>query len=134
MSRQAAAARIRQKLAERVRVRAEQAERIAAQLHMNAPRGGTNLNMFGQPRSAPGEQPAVETGALLGRILNETVISGLRAQVTVNYKVLEYGYYVGARSRISDRAELTPSRMAPRPMGRMTVARLKAEDPARPPS
>lgn len=122
MSRNAAADRIRQKLAERVRVRAEQAERIAARLHMTAPRGGTNLNRYGQPRSAPGEQPAVETGALLGRILNETKVDGLRAQVTVNYAVLEYGYDANGR------------RLAPRPMGRMTVARLKAEDPARPPS
>lgn len=83
---------------------------------MTSPRGGTNLNRFGQPRSAPGEPPAVETGELLGRILNGTIISGMRAEVAVNYVVLEYGYDKNGR------------RLLPRPNGRMTIEQMRREE------
>lgn len=105
--------------------RAKQASAIAADEHQRAPRGGVNKNQYGQMRSAPGEPPAPETGRL-GHLLQAVrVDEGGRA--AVNYTVLEFGYSVGARSRISDKKNLAGSTLEPRPLGVITAARLKAE-------
>lgn len=124
MSVSTAAERIRAKLAKRVAARAEQGNLINTRLHMTSPRGGPSINYYRQQRSAPGEAPAVEFGVLLSQI-SEVKIEGLRASWVTNYAVLEFGYDVGARSRLSDSKTLGARRMAPRPMGRMTIEELK---------
>lgn len=90
----------------------DRARDIAVQLHREAPRGGSYLNRYGQARSAPGEQPAVEEGNLL-RILEmpPTPLPDGAYSVPVNYAPLEYG----------------TMHIAPRPMGRMTIALLEQE-------
>lgn len=112
MSVQDAAARIRAKLNGRVQDLTTRVRDETARLHLNAPRGGVNYNRHGQPRSAPGEQPAIEDGELLFRIM-QPERSDLRGEVVVNYVVLEYGYDKDGR------------RLEPRPMGRMILDRLK---------
>lgn len=121
--------RIRPKLGDRVEQRAFDGRDIAVELHETAPRGGESINAHGQPRSAPGEQPAIEHGDLREVMLNEFTFDErtLTASFPVNYIVLEYGYDVGARSRISDKATLSAGRLDPRPMGRMTSDKLKQE-------
>lgn len=114
-----AAARIRAKLQERVHERTLAVAESAAKLHINAPRGGVNLNMFGQFRSAPGEQPAIETGELLDRI-QSPVFGDMRGEAVVNYFHLEYGYD-GAFERGWNTYGY---RVEPRPMGRMVLAEL----------
>lgn len=96
--------------------RARQLSKIAADLHRDAPRGGHYLNMHGQPRSAPGEQPATETGELLEAIENGVTITHAEATVVVNNAALEFGGITGDGNLVR-----------PRPMGRMAVAKLKAE-------
>lgn len=113
MSRQAIEERIRAKLNARVQLRATDVSQSAASFHINAPRGGHNLNMFGQRRSAAGEQPAIETGQLLMRIQNPDR-GELWARVVVNYAKLEFGYD----------GEL--GRVEPRPQGRMVLAEILA--------
>lgn len=129
MSVESALRRARARLGSQVEARTFQARDIATQLHESAPRGGTNRNAYGQPRSAPGEQPAPEHGGLMDAILNETTIdaASLTGRTTVNYAVLEFGYEVGTRSRLADKQTLGMRRMEPRPMGRMTVDQLKQE-------
>lgn len=112
MSVQDAAARIRAKLDARVQDLTTKVRDETARLHLNAPRGGVNYNRHGQPRSAPGEQPAIEDGELLFRIM-QPERGDMRGEVVVNYVVLEYGYDKNGR------------RLAPRPMGRMILDRLK---------
>lgn len=98
----------REGLTGHVTERALEGQRFAVQRHDSAPRGGVNLNMFGDRRSAPGEQPAPETGQL-GRLLERPpVVRGANtkaptASITVNYAFLE-NYNAGAR-------------IAPRPIG-----------------
>lgn len=107
----AAAALMRQKLEQHVQGRADQLRDIAVELHATAPRGGSYLNRWGQNRSAPGEAPAPETGALLDRLeMPPSPIPG-GFEVPVNYGPLEFG----------------TARVRARPMGRMAVARLKQE-------
>ena len=94
-----------------VRDRAIQARDIAADLHENAPRGGTNLNMYGQPRSAGGEQPAVETGWLLNEIRSgPEQVDELTYDVIVNRAHLEHGTI----------------HIVQRPLGHMTITELEA--------
>lgn len=112
MSVQDAAARIRAKLDAHVQGLTTKVRDETARLHLNAPRGGVNFNMYGQPRSAPGEQPAIETGELLFRIM-QPERSDMRGEIVVNYADLEYGYVEDGR------------RVEPRPMGRMILDRLK---------
>lgn len=98
----------REGLTEHVTGLASEGQRFAVQRHDSAPRGGVNLNMFGDRRSAPGEQPAPETGNL-GRLLERPpVVQGantkhVSATIIVNYAALE-NYNAGAR-------------IAPRPIG-----------------
>ena len=113
MSVESALARIRGKLAARVEARARQGQRIAIDLHENAPRGGSNLNFFGQPRSAPGEPPAIEFGELISAISLELAVD--REAATASFVVNRVGLEWGNRN------------VAPRPMGRMTSALLKQE-------
>lgn len=92
-----------------VHARAVQGSEIAVQLHANAPRGGSNVNRYGQPRSAPSEAPAVEDGTLLAALQDppQPVQDGYA--ITVNRAQLEGGTrYV-----------------RPRPMGAMTIEQLK---------
>ena len=74
-----------------VRARANELSEIAKGLHKNAPRGGHNLNMFGERRSAPGEVPAMETGGMFAEIDQGVEIQPMQATVIVNRKVLEFG-------------------------------------------
>lgn len=109
--------RIRPKLGDRVEQRAFDGRDIAVELHETAPRGGESINAHGQPRSAPGEQPAIEHGDLREVLLNELTFDErtLTATFPVNYIVLEFGYDKNGR------------RLDPRPQGRMTADRLKQE-------
>ena len=102
---------IAQKTDQRVHARAVQGSEIAVQLHMNAPRGGSNVNRYGQPRSAAGEQPAVEDGALLAALQDPPQPIPGGYAFTVNRVQLE------SRTRY----------MAPRPLGAMTIAQLKRD-------
>lgn len=113
MSVEKALARIRSKLADRVQQRATRGRDIALDLHLNAPRGGTNLNVWGEPRSAPNEPPAIEYGDLYAAIQSGLEVDKARARATfvVNRVLLEYG----------------TRNMGPRPMGRMTSTYLKQE-------
>lgn len=99
----------REKARPHVKARAEQLSGIAKELHRNAPRSGTNLNRFGEPRSAPGEAPAMETGELFAKIDQGVTLDGTTAQVVVNYSVLEHGTV----------------RMKPRPLGRQASDELR---------
>lgn len=94
---------------QRVHARAVQGSEIAVQLHVNAPRGGSNVNRYGQPRSAPGEQPAVEDGQLLQALQDPPQPVDGGYAFTVN------------------RAQLEPGTryMASRPLGAMTIEQLK---------
>src|SRR5690625_5238572 len=106
-----ALALIKQRTDQRVHARAVQGSEIAVQLHMNAPRGGSNVNRYGQPRSAAGEQPAVEDGALLAALQDPPQPIPGGYAFTVNRVQLE------SRTRY----------MAPRPLGAMTIAQLKRD-------
>ena len=106
---------LRTKLRERTLFRAEQLQDIAAEQHANAPRGGKNLNRYGEPRSAPGEPPATETLELLSRIDDGLTETPEGFQVAVNYTVLEFGYSKNGRI------------LEPRPNGRLAIERLKRQ-------
>lgn len=109
--------RVRQKAGERVQAHAQELQDDVVELHATAPRGGENVNTFGQYRSALGEAPAVEFGDLLSA-LQEPVqynASTLTASTIVNYKILEYG------TRNTQSRQL----IAPRPMGRIALDNLK---------
>lgn len=103
--------RIRGKLADRVEQRAKQGQEIALQLHLDAPRGGENINYWGEPRSAPNEQPAIEFGDLYDTMSGSLEVDKeqLRASFVTNWVILEFGTI----------------HMGPRPMGRMTIADLR---------
>lgn len=85
--------------------------RIAVATHDNAPRAGRNLNRYGLRRSAPGDPPAEEEGTLLATLRGGVEADGPgRFVFLVNYSVLETG---------TDTIE-------PRPLGRITLGKLKA--------
>lgn len=113
MSIETALRRARARLEDQVERRAFQGRDIALELHETAPRGGTATNAYGQPRSAPGEPPAIEHGDLREAILNgyEFDQQALTARFVANTVHLEYG----------------TRHMAARPMGRLTKERLKQE-------
>lgn len=105
--------RLKKRQAERIRRRAREYQTIVKEEHRTAPRGGANLNMFGEPRSAPGEPPAMETGALFAQLDQGLTVdmNKREARVIANYKVLEDG----------------TRRMEPRPLGRVALAKLKSD-------
>lgn len=108
-----ALARIRGKLGDRVEERGMRGHDIAVELHETAPRGGVNLNAYGQHRSAPGEPPAIEHGDLREALLNGYSYDqqSLTARFVANTVYLEYGTV----------------HVEPRPMGRLTIEQLKQE-------
>lgn len=66
------------------------AQDFAVDIHMTAPRGGgATLNAFGQLRSSPGEQPAVEWGGLLDAMMVHPPVEGSR-EGTRRYQVVNY--------------------------------------------
>lgn len=99
-------------LSDHVIANAERGQRFAIRRHDSAPRGGQNLNMFGDPRSAPGEAPAPETGRL-GRALEmpprvqHRDTERVEVTITVNYAWLEY---YDAMARIAPRPIGVPMR------------------------
>ena len=98
----------RQKASPHVNDRAHQLSNIAKRLHRDSPRSGPNRNKYGELRSGPGEAPAMEDGVLYA-LIDQGVHEGFtRAEVIVNYGVLEDG-------------TLT---MAPRPLGRQAADEL----------
>lgn len=113
MSVEDAVARIRARVAQRVQSRLELVRDTATELHDNAPRGGSSINALGQPRSAPGEQPAIEFGDLRQALQTELQFdeSQLMGSTVVNWAKLEYG----------------EPPVLPRPMGRMTVDAVKQQ-------
>ena len=110
-----------------VKKRANELSDIAKNLHRSAPRGGKAKNKFGERRSAPGEPPAMETGGMFAEIDQGVEVNGKSATVIVNRKVLEHGYALGQRSRLSDRKTLAGGVLKPRPLGRKASAALKAK-------
>ena len=95
--------------------RAEELQEIAAEQHVNAPRGGKNLNRYGEPRSAPGEPPATETLELLSRIENGVTDTPDVTTVAVNYTKLEFGNVENGFV------------VLPRPNGRLAIEALKGQ-------
>lgn len=121
-------ARLKQERNDRTKRRARQYQALVKDDHRNAPRGGTALNMWGEHRSAPGEPPAMETGELFAKIDQGLErITNSEYRVTANYAVLEHGYNVGARTRISDRKGLAAGILAPRPLAQQAVAELRQQ-------
>lgn len=107
---------INRKIDQRAKQRAKLAQDIAKELHRNAPRTGVNINRFGEKRSSPGTAPALETGTLFAHIDQGLErIGQAHYRVPVNRESLEFG-------------ETLPNGAAvlPRPMGRLTLAELKA--------
>lgn len=104
--------RLQQRQAEHIRKRAREFADVVKAEHRNAPRGGENLNRFGEKRSAPGEPPAMETGGLFAEIDQgvDVDMAKREARVVANYAVLENG----------------TRRMEPRPLGRISLAKFKA--------
>lgn len=94
-----------------VRKRAREYAEVVKEEHRNAPRGGAGINMFGEPRSAPGEPPAMETGALFAQIDQglDVDMAKREARVIANYAVLENG----------------TRRMEPRPLARIALAKYR---------
>lgn len=103
-------ARIKALANERVEKRAREFRDTAKNIHRNAPRGGENLNRFGERRSAPGEPPAMETGRLFAVIDQGLTREGdAHYRVPANYKLLEFG----------------TRKVRPRPLGRLALAEFK---------
>lgn len=105
--------RHRVKRGQHIRKRAREYAEVVKTEHRNAPRGGRNLNMFGEPRSAPGEPPAMETGQLFAQI-DQGVDADVRkreAKVIANYRVLEDG----------------TRRMEPRPLSRIALVKYRGQ-------
>lgn len=101
----------RVKRGQHIRKRAREFGEVVKDEHRTAARGGAGINMFGEPRSAPGEPPAMETGSLFAQI-DQGVDADVRkreARVIANYKVLEDG----------------TRRMEPRPLGRIALAKYR---------
>ena len=96
-----------------VRKRAREYAEVVKEEHRTAPRGGAGINMFGEPRSAPGEPPAMETGALFAQIDQgvDVDMAKREARVVANYAVLENG----------------TRRMEPRPLARIALAKYRGQ-------
>lgn len=120
-------ARLRGERVARTKRRAKQLQAIAKEKHRNAARDGPGINMFGEHRSAPGGPPAMETGALFAIIDQGLEQDGKTFRVPVNYAPLEFGFAVGARSRIADRKGLHANAVEPRPLGQQSVAELQQQ-------
>ena len=96
----------------RVRQLCNQLADINKDTHRTAPRGGQNLNRFGERRSAPGSPAAMETGGLFA-LMDQGVeitsgLAGVWGRVFMNLSVLEFG------TRL----------MGPRPNGRISLERF----------
>lgn len=91
---------------------AERGREITTEKHRTAPRGGSYLNRYGQPRSAPGEPAAPEEGILLDLLQTPPAPAPSGGyEIISNYAVLEFGtIHMGAR-----------------PLGRLSNAELKQE-------
>lgn len=97
---------------QRVKQRGRQLQGITRDMHRDAPRGGIGINMFGEQRSAPGEPPAMETGALFALIdQGLEQVNDSQVRITVNYAVQEDGTL----------------NMLPRPLGRQAIAELQRQ-------
>ena len=107
--------KLKSKFKNHVGFRAEQLSFITEELHLNAPRGGKNINAFGQPRSAPYEVPAVEHGGLLEVLYEPPNETKDGFEVNVNYVELEFGY----KADLGD--------VLPRPLGRIALEKFKAD-------
>ena len=94
-----------------LKARAELLSGITKDTHKNAPRGGDAINAFGERRSAAGEPPAMEYGALFANIDQGVEIQPMHATVIVNYRVLEFGS--------------TKRNMGKRPLGSFASATFK---------
>lgn len=104
--------RLRAVKTQRVKRRGRQLQGIARDMHRDAPRGGASVNMWGEPRSAPGEPPAMETGRLFALIdQGFERVNDSEVRVTVNYAVQEDGTL----------------NMLPRPLGREATAELQRQ-------
>ena len=122
--------RLKITLSQRVRRRAKQLSGIAKDLHRDAPRGGENRNKWGEKRSAPDEPPAMEDGVLFAKIdQGVTEVAPAEATTIVNYSVLEYGYTLLMQPKPGGSAPTAGGVrvLRPRPLGRLSVAQLKAE-------
>lgn len=96
-----------------VALRAYELQEIILTRHDNAPRGGDWLNAFGEPRSAPGEDPAIEFGDLRDAIERGVTETGrLQFDVVANRVGLEFGE--------------PENNVKPRPMGRHALEEHKA--------
>jgi hypothetical protein len=106
---------VRQAAGRHLKGRAELLSGIAKDIHRTAPRGGENVNRFGERRSASPGPPAMETGGLFAMIDQGVTVREMEAQVVVNF-----GFGPGKGSM-----EDGTRRMAPRPLGRLALAEFK---------
>lgn len=95
--------------------------RIAHEMHRDSPRGGYKPNCVGGQRSKPGAAPASEHGTLLTILQKPPTSIENGYSVNVNYVDQEYGGVF----LTCDTQEWKEA--APRPLGRLSVARLKSE-------
>ena len=101
---------VEQAASKRVSNRAHQLSGIAKDLHRTAPRGGENVNRFGERRSAPGQVPAMETGSLFAAIDQGVTVRGLEATVLVNWVEVEF----------------QTRNVAPRPLGTVALREFRS--------
>lgn len=112
MSIASARAKVKARINQHVERRAKEYQSTVKAAHRNAPRGGQNLNKFGERRSAPGEPPAMETGQLFAVLDQGLTREGdAHFRVPANYKLLENG----------------TRKMRPRPLARISLAEFKAK-------
>lgn len=106
--------------ARHVRARANELRDIAKDEHRTAPRGGPGINRFGELRSpeAGGTAPAMETGRLFALIDQGVTVESAFARVQATV-VVNFGFGPGKGSM-----EDGTRRMAPRPLGRISLARF----------
>lgn len=96
-------------LREHVYPAAQYGRDTAIDLHLTSPRGGRNVNAFGQQRSAPGEPPAKEFGQLERALKTPIMLEGNGAAFIVNNRHLEDGTV----------------HIAPRPNGLKTLNKMR---------
>ena len=100
---------VQEKAGRHLKRRAELLSGIAKNLHRTAPRGGENVNRFGERRSAPGQVPAMETGSLFAAIDQGVTVLGLEATVLVNWAEVEF----------------QTRNVAPRPLGEIALREFR---------